>query len=239
MHHKPRRATIHNMWTSLYSSMPHKSTIFQLQKPPLHCSHSNSNLLKVWATTAVPLTQAINFTYLTTRFNKLNKLTLTLVLARQSAQQLQPMRVTEINPSVPHFQTRAEVLDGINNSDLHSHLRKKYKQLQKPQAQLAKPSGSTRNFLKKLATSLALAWMHHRRTSATMHDMWTSLHTKNKNIQKIKHVNPIPKMATTAEVSITHPSNRVHKPQNSFKKLKKLTKTPPSLVLAQEKAQHY
>lgn len=46
-------------------------------------------------------------------------------------------------------------------------------------------------------------------------------------------------MATTAEVSITHPSNRVHKPQNSFNKLKNLTKTPPSLVLAQEKAQHY
>lgn len=145
IHHKPMIATMHSMWTSLYSSMPHKSTIFQFQKSPLHCSHSNSNLLKVWATTAVPLTQAINSTYLTTRFNKLNKLTLTLVLARWSAQQLQPMRVTDINPSVPHSQTRAEVFDGINSSDLHSHMRTKYKQLDKPQAQLAKPSGRTRN----------------------------------------------------------------------------------------------
>jgi hypothetical protein len=53
------------------------------------------------------------------------------------------MRVTEINPSVPHFQTRAEVFDGTNNSDLHSHMRTKYKQLDKTQAQ---QSGSTRNF---------------------------------------------------------------------------------------------
>ena len=111
-----------------------------------------------------------------------------------------------------------------------------YKQLDNPQTQLTKPSGRTWKFLKNSAPFLALAWMHHR---ATMHDMSTSLHTKTKNIKRIKYEYPIPKMATTAVVSITHPSDRVHKPQNSFNKLINLTKTPPSLVLAQEEAQDY